>query len=326
MIHAGSEVTHPTDFALGTFLWNMLVTFRESAVPFFFVTSSYLFFAGRQRPYGELMRRKLLSLGLPYLLFTLIGVAMRLGLPDLFGVTPTLAETLGRMGLLAPLYPLAISIDGPLWFVRDMLIFFALSPLLSWAFQRIPWWLGLPAALAGRCLTMAGFLPGFFSANAIFHVYMGYLIATLPVERLVRRLDGLDARWLYPAVLALGGATSLALMNGGYAWLSGAVARELCIVAGICAGLHMAGHWPGPTSPLVATLASLAMFVFCAHDVGPLALAYRVVERVLTEADCGFFAVIVARTVLATGLCVALGLALRRLTPRLYALLMGGRV
>lgn len=112
----------------------------QSAVPLFFMISGYLFlrkFDLSMDAYLGMCRKKLLSILVPYILFNLIWVLWIyfVGSIEMFGSKTFLLQE----GIIAKTLGIGtIPINYPLWFLRDLLIVFIVSPILLVYFKEAP--------------------------------------------------------------------------------------------------------------------------------------------------------------------------------------------
>jgi len=99
----------------------------DSAVPAYFIVSAYLSFRS-ERPvrYLLLLRKKFMTLVVPYLLWNLIGLAYCMSLSALKGETFTFS--------LADL--LLCGYNAPLWFLRVLFGYVILAPAISFIVKR----------------------------------------------------------------------------------------------------------------------------------------------------------------------------------------------
>ncbi|WP_428558844.1 MAG: acyltransferase family protein [Solidesulfovibrio sp. DCME] len=144
------------------------------AVPLFFTISGFLFlrkFELSAASYAAMLRRKAVSLLVPYLLFN-IGLAAWfyfVGSIEMMGSWGYLVQE----GLVTKTLGLGTTpINYPLWFLRDLFVVFALSPALLLFFKEAPG-VGLVALF---CL-WAGINPNPYSYFADFFMFYlgGYL-------------------------------------------------------------------------------------------------------------------------------------------------------
>jgi peptidoglycan/LPS O-acetylase OafA/YrhL len=110
------------------------------AVPLFFTISGFLFLRKADlsvSAYAEVLRRKCLSLAIPYVLFNLVVMAYFYFLGSIF-----LVGSWGfvlKEGFFAKLFGLGtMPINSPLWFLRDLLVVFLFSPVLLAFFKYAP--------------------------------------------------------------------------------------------------------------------------------------------------------------------------------------------
>ena len=147
MIHSHAIGTHENPKPWCVFVQALLMrTATDWAVPFFFVVSGFFFAALNLEKlsiswYGKLLGKKLRTLLVPYVLWTLIGTVFSMSLVvvnnhimhhGLFERTFMAAD--GFWGRIDSLF--GVTRGGPsgnlaLWYVRSLLMLFALSPLLA---------------------------------------------------------------------------------------------------------------------------------------------------------------------------------------------------
>ena len=127
-------------------LANGLFRFR---IPMLFIISGYLFALDDVRPYGERMKKRLRTLGLPYLFWSAFALGFTFLLQQ-FPVTAQAVKTasidqlgdnrpyteIGPGGLL--LRWLLVPVAFQLWFIRSLLLYNALYPVLLKAVTNVP--------------------------------------------------------------------------------------------------------------------------------------------------------------------------------------------
>ena len=164
------------------------------AVPLFFIISGFLFFCGHDNTlrfkttasfFKARFMRRLKSLLLPYVLFNLLAIIGLISLSVSQGhtlatalntylgggkwlhafwdihVTGTSTNILGISKATA--YP----INTPLWFVRDLMVLVALSPLIYSAVKHLRWWWVIIMSLASFTGIWVP-LPGFGVTSCLF--------------------------------------------------------------------------------------------------------------------------------------------------------------
>jgi fucose 4-O-acetylase-like acetyltransferase len=147
------------------------------AVPLFFTISGFLFlrkFELSAASYGEMLRKKFVSLLIPYLLFN-IGLAAWfyfVGSIEMMGSWGYLVQE----GIVTKTLGLGTTpINYPLWFLRDLLVVFILSPVLLLFFKEAP-----GVGLATLFCLWVGVNPAPYSYYGDFFMFYfgGYLART----------------------------------------------------------------------------------------------------------------------------------------------------
>ncbi len=308
-----------------TFLSNVLPTF---AVPLFFLLSGYLFFRNMQRftwmAYGQKLRRRTLTLLLPYVVWNVIAYILYVVQAKATGAAaPALSPNLlwghtamgtdGVNWLGWHVWGSTGPVHEPLWFVRDLILLNILAPIIYVWLKRL--------RLVGVLLLAAVFYGGlwcnwggvsftglwFFSLGAYFAL-SGYDLvrATRPVLKLSLAL-------LVPLLMLL------ALFQGSGEWFWQGALSLYVLVAMVCA-VHLA-HVASAAS--ASRWADSSFFVYACHTIVMLPVsrvaASMVAGRCLGWQLCAFLACPVVTLALC---CVAYAL-LRRFVPRLSGCLTG---
>lgn len=173
-------------------LFNNNVT--HAAIPLFFMISGYLFlrrFDLSMDAYLGMCRKKLLTLLIPYLIFNLIWVLWLffVGSIEMFGSKSFLLQE----GILTKVLGIGtVPLNYPLWFLRDLLIVFLVSPVLLVYYKESP--------LVG-CLTFFGLWAVVGSQTSyslfgnMFAFYLGGLISRYDLN--IRDSGALD-KYVFP--------------------------------------------------------------------------------------------------------------------------------
>ena len=112
----------------------------HAAIPLFFIISGYLFlrkFELSIAAYVDMCRKKLFSLLVPYILFNLIWILWLyfIGSIEMFGSRTFLLQE----GIITKLLGIGtVPINYPLWFLRDLLLVFILSPIILAFYKEAP--------------------------------------------------------------------------------------------------------------------------------------------------------------------------------------------
>ena len=296
------------------------------AVPLFFWMSGYFFFLGFTGTWAEYrakLRARVKTLLIPFLFWnaaTLLVFAVVQALPatrGMFASATRLVRDYSGYDFCAALlgftrFPAAYQF----WFIRDLMVMVLLAPVLQLLLRYLPrisvvallglwfcdaWPLAIPSAAAvaffhaGAWSARAGFRPAALDRFAV-PVAAAYAVLVL-LDTYGSCRDWSDA--LHPAGVLLGVAAALAL--------SGPLARSDRLKKGLLAA------------------GSCSFFVFAVHE--PLLTVFKKTAYLIFRPESG--AAVLALYFLVPAVVVAVALlahaVLRRLAPRLLAVVAGGR-
>lgn len=116
------------------FIENGFSTLTEVAVPYFFLVSGFFFFRSsysNKADYYAMIIKKGKTLLIPYIIWNIIGFVILWLAGSWVNDNPTSVNSLAAFfeGLLLSDY------DGPLWYVRNLMMMMALVPIYGWIFQ-----------------------------------------------------------------------------------------------------------------------------------------------------------------------------------------------
>lgn len=176
-VHVPGISDNPSEMVPTLFNW-FAAFFKNGVfrgtVPTMSLIAGFLLFSAQldQRP-GKLFRKKIKTLVIPFIVFNLLCLAFMAAANWIFGpVFPSVADwpasAFQQVSLIFGLvdYP----IDGPLHFVRDMIVTIMLVPLLRIAIRTAPW-----IGLAVLALVFGTDLDGplIFRASSLMLFYIG---------------------------------------------------------------------------------------------------------------------------------------------------------
>lgn len=309
----------------GRFIWAFV---SGVSVPAFFFIAGYLFFLNTEltrEVYLHKMRRRLSSLLVPYVAWNMLAfaVACARGRIELNGMADMGRELwyalVGAPGGLS--YPA----DGPMWFVRDLMVMAAASPLLAWIFRhKGAWCIAVMGVIWANPATRH--LGSWQLETAAFFFSWGAWMSFGGRDRLAE-----FTRHTHPLIYPF----ILYISSGAAAYILYDVNRHAavwCEVAVILSGMVLAyniaatcvkrGH--GRTA---MRLAPAAFFLYCSHNI-LLKSVGAIVYQAFTPphssyAVAAYYAVTaVVTAAIATGTFFAL----RRYAPRVLAPFTGGRL
>lgn len=339
MIHSHAIGTYEQPSAWCVFVQTLLMrTATNWAVPFFFVVSGF-FFAAHNLPkmrigggYVELLQKKVRTLLVPYLLWTIIGTAISMTLTIVNNYLMhrwlferTFMDANGIWGKLDAFF--GIVRGGPsgnlaLWYVHTLMVLFILSPILV-----------AVARLNKHLLLIAGLLLALVAPDASLPMLslklgsIGWFCVGIGVAQLE-----LAERKLPTWAVALSGicwfglSTIGALAKAGYLQSSivGTHLLPLAALSGIVFWWGLYDRFIWRYSGELPQIFTLTFWVYCLHGVITgwflASTSYLIGKTDLVAmlasclSICGSLAV-----------CLTLGLIIKRYLPKAYAVLTGGR-
>ena len=301
------------------------------AVPNFLLISGYLFFRNIEhfslRLYGEKLQRRLRSVVVPYLFWNAVIILLyfvgQTVVPELFSGNNTRicdytslewVKAFWRVdGTMSPINP-------PLWYVRNLLVAFVLSPLIYVLLKNrtigaifiaimFALWFFVPAIGESVVWLQPKFLF-FFSLGA------WYAIHKVAVPK------------FKPVVVAVGIVLYVLAIAGVFVGRGKVdnISYELAILIGSLLVMYGTYYLVGTKGwHIPAWLSSSYFFIFVYHAI-PLALLQRVALKFLKPATNGeYFAIYFVSFAVVLLLGVGLFHLLKRLLPKFTAFILGSR-
>lgn len=298
------------------------------AVPMFALVAGFLFFFDlpfRADRYSAKIRRRIHTLGVPYLLCSAGNLAVLLLLQNVDATRPLFTRDpdfiLTNFGPGEIAYRLFIHpIPVQLWFLRDLIVLIILSPIIGAAIRYFHWWAVLPflgAWLANNTvnyeqrLFVSTMTIAFFMAGACIAMHAPSVAEAAPRGRRILLLV-----WLISAIV---GASRV--LPPIPSQINASLGVFLGIAALWCNAdlLSRLLEWRA-----LRWIAQTSFFIFLAHQ--PL---LRVLERfaarislIAQRNELFLFLVLPAITIL---ICAGTAVAMKRFTPLAYRLMTGDR-
>ena len=329
LLHAGESTTgsYDMDFS-GTLRIVLSQGICRIAVPCFFLFSGFLFFTKLRdwdtQVWLDKIRKRGRTLLVPYLLWNVLALLVGFGygwLRSRFnpGIVPaTLVETLRANGWLNIFWASTYGcpVDYPLWFIRDLILFVAASPLVWLLARKCRFW-GVAVLFVAIGLTGSRDLEGlfYFVLGAYFQMWSvdflqvfsrvkwpAYLLCLTGIVLIVRTYrEDPQTYWYIKYLFVLCGTIS---------------------VVNLAAGLLESGR-----VHTRAFLSSSSFFVYASHGILILhdfahyitlhLLPYRSVE--------GKCLVLFVKAGLAVAMCLLLFAGMKKWTPKTLGVLTGNR-
>lgn len=289
--------------------------------------SGYLFFANSADhwslgTYWAKIKRRLLSIALPYIAWNLIALAYKwvLCVPQIRAVVRPSAEPdeVGWAEFWHGLWDFGVTQDGmimpidhPLWYLRVLLILCLLAPVFYWAIKSTGPLLPCVLGVCMLCQWWPQWLGYLMRAECPFYFALGAYMALRWNERV-------SHGWVWPLVWGL-------TVAAWWLWPM-LVTEQLCTLAGALMILWLG--WCAVVCwhiPMPAVLTASAFVLYALHNIiidPAMSVAYRLVGG---EAWWQMALYLLVGVLILTAVCAAFDMALRRYLPRLHGLLTGKR-
>ena len=295
----------------------------QVAVPVFFTISAYLYFQRWElswKCYRQKIQRRLKSLWLPFVLFNALIVVYYYVKLYLLPIPSERQLLLGGLETLCScLFGVPQVMNGPLWFVRELMVFILLAPLLGWV---VLW--GWRSTLV---IVLASFVACRFASYFSLFYWLPCLAfgcyCALHEESIIGLLDRIR-KWTYskPTVIVC----FLCFIAVAYSCLQEAEDSSLfyyafrmsapvwtVLIYSLCDNLLP--RW------LVGQVAPLTFFIFCSHTFF-INIVSTLLSRFLPMLPCGLSHLVVFAV--SFTLVVLMGKVLSHIRP-LWLLLSGFR-
>lgn len=285
------------------------------SVPLFFLFSAVLLFRSQQR-YGTVIRRKVRTLLVPYLIWNTFWVAVFVVLQSLpftaayfsGSNTPILQcsvkEWFGLYGIGRD-YPQCY----PLWFMRDLMGMILLSPVIKAVADRYP----KIILCIGIMLTI--FPIGFYGKTALAWFLTGAAIVKMEIHMTL--LDKITM----PKI------TAVYLLGAGLIILSeNSVARNAFVITGILFFIRLSKeiYARERARKRILMLSQWTFMIYVLHEL-TLSSVRKVCLRILPGNPIMFLLEYLLIPVLVILFCIAGGGVLKRTMPGLYQIMTGER-
>ena len=309
---ASSVQTFMTDFGLAIF-----------AVPMFYFISGMLFFKGVEsaKECFPKIRKRVRTLLVPYVIWNIVFVLWYVAMAVLPGISQYVnSDMLTSLNWRDPVGTFSFLFVEPagfhLWFLRDLMLFVVVSPLLYVVMKRWPW----------LSLLVAFFALGWIPRMGITYFMLGGIIA------MHHDMETLDKVLTRPVV---GGCLAIYLLNAVVTVVVGTFpgnalwqyVEQLVAVAAIM-GIWGLYSWVVKREFLLSDfwirVMSFTFFVYLFHEP-----VFNIVKKlglkVLGESDASLIGLFLINPFIIIILSILVGMAFRKMLPKVYAVFVGGR-
>lgn len=285
------------------------------SVQIFFLISSVLFFRTDQT-YGAVIRKKIKTLLLPYLIwnsFWIIVFAVLQSMPFTSvyfsgNNTPvlqcSLREWLGLYGI-GQNYPQCY----PLWFMRDLMVMFMIYPVIKAGVKRFP-----EVMFASSIILMV--IPvSFYGKIALEWFILGAVLVKEQIH--ITALDYIPLSGLF-SVYLLGAAAAL--------FLDIAVVKNIFILIGVLFWIRLSKtiYSNEKLRSIFLWLSKWIFIIYVFHEL-TLSSVRKICQRLLPVTPLILCAEYLMIPILVITGCIIAGMVLKRIMPGLYTVLTGER-
>ena len=301
------------------------------AVPVFFLISGYLFFISLEQwnkdVWIDKLKKRCKTLLVPYLLWNLIAICYSLSiLYPMFifmgGEAPDILAWYNRIGGLRAFWDSGnggLPINYPLWFIRDLMVFVLLAPLI-FQFVKKTGIVGLIILYLAYLLNLWGDVPG-LSSEGLFFFTLGAYFATHSIDfsAVFRKY------WIAATVIACPLVVAMVLTFGsnndlwGYArrlFTLFGTASTVGIVALLFEKQRLKNH---------LVLSESSFMVYAAHGPIVLPIMQAVARKILPDNQIGLIVQYFTATIATIAILVLCYCLLKKLMPKTMSVLTGGR-
>lgn len=293
------------------------------AVPLFFVISGFLFFMdGNSRFTGfvEKMKKRVRTLLVPFLFWSLAGIVLYFVLQSLPPLQPFFSKGLVRDFSPTEFFTVLFlhPIPYQFWFIRDLMVLVVLSPLLYVLIR----YSRLTFLVVCVMVWTQDFGPWNNSAEAMLFFVAGGHLAVYRQVWLARTYSGQALLFLALWILLLAAKTTALYLEQLFL---GRLFLKASILIGMLALWGCYDRLFKNRIPNVMVNASTVTFFIYAFHEPMLTMIKKVLFAVLGKGYSPHGAIYLAAPVLAIGVALFVGSALRKFVPRIYGLVTGGR-
>ena len=331
MLHYSKTIIEQAD---GT-LHFLCIFFQEGicrlAVPCFFFISGFLFFGKLEGKWDwsiwkDKLAKRAKTLLLPYLLWNIIAFFAFWIYERTNGNVSSLTQAITENGGVRmfwsvtggiPIGSQAYPVNGPLWFIRDLVFYIIVTPLV---FMFIKWTrlYGILALcllhLTVNRLVPEGFL--FFSTGAWFRLSRKNIVESLAPGKII---------FYIIAILSLVGLILIQYYTDSDPWKK--IVKFIFLTSGIATSFcGVARLLDAGKTRVIPFLAGSSFFIFASHEVLILQnISTPVIKALLPDGITWDLIAFFAVPALTVAICIGLLFFMQRILPRTTAILTGGR-
>lgn len=297
----------------------------RAAVPIFFCISGYLFFAKFEPKVSfflNQLRKRISSLFFPYLIWSGGFIVLFFVLLQIPTINASVNDAANRVvdysfqNLLERL--LVRPIPFQLWFVRDLIIFSVLSPVIWFCIRTI----GVSFLIILFILGFLGFSYSVGGTFALFYFSLGSYLALKPIGISETRLSKPVCLLLIGLWIGLIVLRGILFLEYGESYFKLDVLSNLFGLAGLWVGYRFLSE---AVITLLIKLSPYTFFIFAAHEPFMSMVVLKGLRFLLSDTWQGRLAMYFLGPIITIPLLVIVGMILRRYFPFVFGALTGGR-
>ena len=299
-----------------------------AAVPLFYAISGYLFFrgVGRTAECGPKMKKRVRTLVAPFVIWNIIFILWYVLLHFTPGISAYVnSDILSAIQWTHPLSTLQFLFIEPagfhLWFLRDLILFVAISPVLYLLLRRTSW-LGLLILFFATgwiqrfwltFFALGGIIALHYSLEAVDRFFNARLVVSCLLGYLVMGFIGVlmlteDTLWgEYLAQLAAFCGVAMIWKSYDYVYHFVVTRERICARIKVC-----------------APLLGYSFFIYLFHEP-TFNIIKKLGLKVLGIHEWSLILLYLINPLIMCGLAIIVAKAIQRYLPKTYSLLTGGR-
>ncbi len=301
------------------------------AVPTFFIISGYLFFA-KQKPISITIKSKLKSIVLPYILWTILVVIFYF-IVQSFSISKSFFSNIiirewTWNDFLSAFWQSRYRHDGnpfifQFWYLRDLIIMMIISPLIKLLGEKFPF-----AYFGGITVLfmsiIVGIVPNYLNfISALFYFSMG-LFAVKYINIVMEFVDSIRLKEFLLSFTIMLAATVYARL----ADLPGCnFMYHLSIWLTILLAIKVAGIVINNSRlfPILEYLSGFSFWIYALHEPLVLTLLKKITIRVMPMEGGYFVMQFLGDSLVCIFILLIGGMFLKKIMPKFFAILTGGR-
>lgn len=201
-------------------------------------------------------------------------------------------------------------INFPLWFLKDLILYVALAPILYFALRALRIWSLIPIIAIGLTLNIFNGLI-FFAIGGYIAMYFG-----------LERIDNLKWAFIPPAIIFV--ASAFAVASGVYFWVGISDLVSLCGIIMLWLGYDYVAHLKRKAPGWLLDFAKYSFFIYLSHEP-VFNIVKKLMLKVFGQSEPSVIFLYFLNVVLMCLICIYTAKLLRHIAPRFYNVLVGFR-